>query len=112
MEGFILSKAVSFYLFKRLKSKIMKSEECRKQEFVDTLNVMTIDEDVHPETKQIVEKTYPFSMAIRILLNETEEGRVLKSEREEGIVNRDDFLKRLLKKKKKYRHLVVYYDYE
>jgi hypothetical protein len=42
---------------------------------------MTIEEDVYSEIKVIVEKTYPFSMALRILLNETVEGRELKSNR-------------------------------
>lgn len=89
----------------------MKTEENRKKEFVETLNVMTIDEDVYPEIK-LVEKTYPFMQALSILLRETEEGRELKFNREMRKINADDFKKEVFALARKYRHLIVYYDYE
>lgn len=90
----------------------MSKEENRKKEFVETLNVMTIDEDVYPEIKVIKEKAFPFSMALRILLNETEEGRELKSNREKGNISAEEIKEGVFELAKKYRHLIVYYDYE
>lgn len=90
----------------------MKSEENRKNEFVETLNVATIEADIYPETKGIVEKTYPFTQALSILLRETEEGRELFFNRLEGKIDADEYKKRVFELAKKYRHLVVYYDYE
>jgi hypothetical protein len=90
----------------------MKSEESRKKEFVGTLNVTTIDEDVYPKTKAIVEKTYPFTQALGILLRETEDGRELFYNRLEGKIDAEAYKKGIVILAKKYRHLIVYYDYE
>lgn len=89
----------------------MSKVDKRKKEFVETLNVTTIYNDVNLKNKKIVEKGFSLSEGISILLR-TEEGKELLSKRSQGKIDAREFRKGILILAKKHRHLLVYYVYE
>lgn len=74
-----------------------------KKEFEETLGVSSMDES----SLNYKPKSLPFSQALHILLNDTQEGIDLKERRQKNEISAKEFRLELIEISKKYRHLIV-----
>lgn len=92
----------------------MKQDEMELQEQADRerLLAMILGEPIKREELNSDEprkkRFLPFPRMVSILFSETEEGAALKSKRENGEINTDDFRHEFIKLALKFKHLITY----